>query len=510
MKTESTNFLKTFRLFAVSFLFFVGSACFQEQPKQPKTPEIPPNEAVSVPISNVKLADKLVVSKLAEDVAIQNKISQTIDSSEFANARWGIIAVSLKDGRIVAANDAQKVFNPASIQKTLTSMVALDKLGGTFRWKTQISAEQNIENGTLNGDLILYGQGSPDFDDEALQSLVNQLQTKGLKRVKGKIIGDESYFKGDKIGDGWTWNELQWYYGAEASALTFNENQTNLSLQNGKPKVSDDFVTAKGEVKSVQDIEAVGVKRELGENEVYVWGNANSLDARISVSNSALWAALKLKEKLEKAGIAVEGEAVKSDWKDNVNREKFVELAKVESKTLAEIVRKMNKDSVNLFAELILRTLGKKFGTEAPDENPKFQKLRGDDSAGASVIVKWLKDNKLADDETQIHDGSGLSRLDFISPETFGRALVFANQAKFGEMFKSSLPIAGVDGTLRGRLRGEKVAAKTGSMTYVNSIAGYANSSKGESYAFAVIVNNETRKADSTAVIDSVIQSLLR
>jgi serine-type D-Ala-D-Ala carboxypeptidase/endopeptidase (penicillin-binding protein 4) len=486
------------------------TACFNQQTTQTQTPETPPTEVVSVPVSNVKLADKLTISKLPEDVAIQNKISQTIDSSEFANARWGIIAISLKDGRIVAANDAQKLFNPASIQKTLTSMVGLDKLGGDFRWKTQILAEQNIENGTLNGDLILYGQGSPDFDDEALQNLFNQLQTKGLKRVKGKIIGDESYFKGDKIGDGWTWNELQWYYGAEASALTFNENQTNLSLQGGKLKVSDDFVTAKGEVKSVQDIEAVGVKRELGENEVYVWGNANALDARISVSHPALWASKKLKEKLEKAGIAVEGEAVKSNWKDNINREKFIELAKVESKTLAEIVRKMNKDSVNLFAELILRTLGKKFGSEAPDENPKFQKLRGDDSAGASVIVKWLKGNKLADEETKIHDGSGLSRLDFISPETFGRALVFANQAKFAEIFKNSLPIAGVDGTLRGRLRGEKVAAKTGSMTYINSIAGYATSSKGESYAFAVVINNETRKADSTETIDSIIKTLLR
>jgi serine-type D-Ala-D-Ala carboxypeptidase/endopeptidase (penicillin-binding protein 4) len=494
----------------LSVLIFVNSACFQEQPNKSQASEVQPTETVSVPISNVKLADKLVASKLPEDLAIQNKISQTIDSSEFRNARWGIIAISLKDGRIVAANDAQKLFNPASIQKMLTSMVALDKIGAEFRWKTQILAEQNSENGTLNGDLILYGQGSPDFDDEALQNLVNQLQTKGLQRITGKIIGDESYFKGDKIGDGWTWNELQWYYGAEASALTFNENQANLSLQNGKPKISDDFVTAKGEAKPVQDIEAVGVKRELGENEVYVWGNANSIDARISVSHSALWAAKKLKEKLEKAGIAVEGEAVKSDWKDNINREKFNELAKVESKTLAEIVKKMNKDSVNLYAELILRTLGKKFGNEAPNENPKIQNLRGDDSAGASVIAKWLKDNKLADDETKIHDGSGLSRLDFVSPETFGRALVFANQAKFAETFKNSLPIAGVDGTLRGRLKGEKVVAKTGSMTYINSIAGYANSSKGESYAFAVILNNETRKAESTAVIDSVIQNLLR
>jgi serine-type D-Ala-D-Ala carboxypeptidase/endopeptidase (penicillin-binding protein 4) len=496
--------LKLFCIFSAAIFSF---ACLRQETS---ISEVPISEAVSVPSSNIDLAKSFEISKLASDVEVQNRISQLIESKDFASSRVGLFVVSLKDGRVVAANDAQKLFNPASIQKMLTSMVALDKLGADFRWKTHVLAEQNFENGTLNGDLILYGQGSPDFGDEALQNLVNQLQAIGLKRVKGKIIGDESYFKGDKIGDGWTWNELQWYYGAEASALTFNENQANLSLQNGKPNISDDFVTAKGEAKPVSDIEAVGVKRELGENEVYVWGNANSLDARISVSQSALWASRKLKEKLEKAGIAVEGEAVKSDWKDNINREKFNELAKVESKTLAEIVKKMNKDSVNLYAELILRTLGKKFGDEAPNENPKFHKLRGDDSAGSSVVVKWLKDNKLADDDTRIHDGSGLSRLDFVSPETFGRALVFANQAKFAETFKNSLPIAGVDGTLRGRLKGEKVAAKTGSMTYINSITGYANNSKGESYAFVVVINNQTRKTDSTAVIDSIIQNLLR
>jgi serine-type D-Ala-D-Ala carboxypeptidase/endopeptidase (penicillin-binding protein 4) len=465
---------------------------------------------IQIETSNLNFAKPFELSSQPEDLELRKTISQTIDAASLKSARIGFFAVSLKDGRIAAANDAQKLFNPASIQKTLTSMVALDKLGGDFRWSTRILAEQIIENGTLNGDLILYGQGSPDFDDSGIENLVNQLKIKGLKRVTGKIIGDESYFRGDKIGDGWTWNELQWYYGAEASALTFNENQTNLTLQNGKPKVSDDFVTAKGEVKPAQDIDAVGVKREPGENEVYVWGNANSIDARISVSRSALWAAKKLKEKLKADGISVDGEAVQSDWKDEIDRGKYSELATVESKTLAEIIRKMNKDSVNLYAELILRTLGKKFGNEAPNENPKIQKLRGDDSAGASVITKWLKDNKLADDETRIHDGSGLSRLDLISPETFGRALAFANQSKFAETFKNSLPTAGIDGTLRGRLRGKKVIAKTGSMTYVNSIAGYLTDSKGESFAFVVILNNQTKKSDSSATIDSIITNLLR
>jgi serine-type D-Ala-D-Ala carboxypeptidase/endopeptidase (penicillin-binding protein 4) len=484
------------------------TACLQS--KTPDETVQISESTVQIPDSEVDLLKPFEISKLPSDLELQTKISQLIDSPTLISSRIGLFVMSLKDGRIVAANDAQKLFNPASIEKLLTTMVALDKLGAEFHWKTRILADKAIENGILNSDLILYGEGSPDLNDESLDKIINTLQTKGLKQVTGNIVGDESYFKGDKIGDGWSWNELQWYYGADASALTFNENQANLTLQNGKPKVSTDFVTTKGETKPTQDIKAIGVKREINENEIYVWGNESSLDARISVSHSALWAAKTLKEKLEKAGIKVVGEAKSVNWKDEINRNQAIEITTVESKSLAEIVRKMNKDSVNLYAELILRTLGKRFGSESLDENLKLNKLRGDDSAGANVISKWLKDNHLADNSTSVHDGSGLSRLDFITPETFGRALVFANQAKFTETFKNSLPIAGVDGTLRGRLRGEKVTAKTGSMTYINSIAGYANNSKGESYVFVIIINNETRKADSTAVIDSVIQNLLR
>ncbi len=497
-------------------LILLNSACFVSEQKTTETTPTPQSEQnVSVPQSNINLQKPLEISKLPEDVAVGQKVSQLIDSSEFANARWGIIAVSLKDGRIAVARDAQKLFNPASIQKMITSIVAFDKLGADFRWKTSVVAQNQIDSdGTLNGDLILYGQGSPDFDTEGLKNLLNQLESKGLKRVKGNIIGDESYFKGDTIGDGWTWNEIQWYYGAEASALTFNENQITLNLNGNKPTTSTKFVQLSGETKPVQDTEAVGVKRGLSDNNIYVWGNGNLLDARVSVYNPSLWAATALKEALEGRNIKIEGEAQSVDWKntDKIDAEKASELAKVESQTLAEIIRKMNKDSVNLYAELILRTLGKKFGETAPNDNPKVQKLRGDDSAGASFIAKWLKDNNISSDEITIHDGSGLSRLDFVTPETFGKSLVFANQAKFADNFKNSLPIAGTDGTLRGRLQNlrGKVLAKTGSVTYVNSLSGFVNASNGETYAFAIVVNNETRKNDCTPIIDSIVSAIAK
>src|SRR6185369_11486392 len=126
-----------------------------------------------------------------------------------------------------------------------------DKLGADFRWQTKIYSKEKIENGTLNGDLILYGEGAPDLNDEGLENLVDQLKAKGLQKIKGNIVGDESYFTGSSIGDGWAWNELQWYYGAEASALTIDKNLVNVSLQDGKPKTDPqtDMVELTGEVK---------------------------------------------------------------------------------------------------------------------------------------------------------------------------------------------------------------------------------------------------------------------
>ncbi len=167
-----------------------------------------------VPKSNINLEKPLQISQNPKDIALCKNINQTIEQSKYSKARWGIIAISLKDGRVVCGCDAQKLFNPASIHKLLTSIVALDKLGKDFRWKTSVFSKSDITNSVIDGDLILYGRGSSDLDDAKLSELVKQLKQKGLTSIKGDIVGDESYFKGDNLGDGWSWNAAQWYYGA--------------------------------------------------------------------------------------------------------------------------------------------------------------------------------------------------------------------------------------------------------------------------------------------------------
>ncbi|MEZ5426275.1 MAG: D-alanyl-D-alanine carboxypeptidase/D-alanyl-D-alanine-endopeptidase [Pyrinomonadaceae bacterium] len=512
---------KRLRLFLQIGLLLLGLsltyACFQSN-RAAEGDEANASEenGFEVEPPNIDLSRPLQISQRPEDLALAGRIDQMIEKSPLSNARWGVFVVSLKDGRVLVARDARRLFNPASIQKVLTSVVALDKLGPDFRWKTRIFSQNQIgSDGTLSGDLTLFGGGAPDFGTEELNDLVNQLQAKGLKRIKGNIVGDESYFRGDDLGDGWTWNDIQWHYGAEAAALTFRENQASIFINDeGTLTSTTDFLRVRNDLKpkNPDEKDSYGIKRGLADNEVYVWGNGAKAAGQLAVHNPALWAAGSLKEALEGKGIAVEGRTLSADWKaeNRLDPDAATELASVESKTLAEIVRRMNKNSVNIYAELILRTLGKKFGDTAPDPNKAFQAVRGDDSAGAAVIKKFLTGAGVATGEIEIRDGSGLSRLDFVTPEAFGRALIYAAQSKFANVFENSLPVAGTDGTLGGRLGRVKgsILAKTGSITYVSSLAGYARS-KDETLAFVVICNNATRRTETTRVIDEIAAGLI-
>jgi len=506
----------------LAFSLFVG--CRSNQPEVNQNTQIvsdEPTDTFDVSAPNINLSNPLVVSQKPEDVALCAKLNEIIEKSPSANARWGVIAVSMKDGRVLCSRDGRKLFNPASIQKTLTAIVALDRLGADFRWKTSIYAENQIDSdGTLNGDLIVYGEGAPDFNAESLENLAAQLQQKGLKRVKGNIVGDDSYFRGDTIGDGWTWNELQWYYGAEASALTINENQAFVNVENGEGRANTNYLnvtvgnpTQINNANRDANYEAGGIKRGLDNNDFYVWGNTKAFGARVSVHNPSGLVAKTLKESLEKKGISVEGETKTRSWKssDALDVSKAQELASVQSQTLGEAVRRMNKHSVNIIAELLLRTIGKKFGAEVPNSIQLPQNVRGDDIAGAALVKKWLLEHKIAADEVQISDGSGLSRLDFVTPEVFARAFIFTAQSKFAKEFTDSLPIGGTDGTLGGRFGKVKgrVLAKTGTISFVNSLAGYAQRKDGEIITFAVMVNNETRKKGSVGIIDTLVLKMM-
>src|SRR5437588_9932401 len=176
------------------------------------------------------------------DPALADAIDKTIDHSEFAAARWGVFVIAAANNRVLYARNADKLFTPASNMKVYTTAVALDLLGADYRWRTSVYANQPpTANGDMEGDLILYGRGAPDLTSKprhdvaaSIAQLADQLYARGLRRVRGNVIGDESYFRSQPLGAGWQWNDAQWYFGAEPSALSINDNEVDVSIEPAK------------------------------------------------------------------------------------------------------------------------------------------------------------------------------------------------------------------------------------------------------------------------------------
>jgi D-alanyl-D-alanine carboxypeptidase/D-alanyl-D-alanine-endopeptidase (penicillin-binding protein 4) len=485
--------------------------------------------------SPVPTASEVPDSKQAQE--LRNELDRIIDESKLARARWGIYIASLKDGRVLYSRNGSGTFTPASNMKIYTTAISLDLLGPDYRWRTSVFAPAEPDaNGTIQGDLTLYGRGAPDLSSSEIKGtsshfsqLADELYRKGLRRVAGDLVADASYFKGEELGDGWLWNDVQWYYGAEPSALTVNGNEVQVTVSPaekvGEPAIARlnygaDYFPLVNETRTALRFSqmTVGVKRALSGNQIRVWGDfpvsGSTLTARIAAHEPAVMAGLLFGNALRERGVTIEGKIRTRDYRsgnDGVERDKQIELASVESATLGEVVRDTNKESINLNAELLLRTLGKERGYTAPDANVRKMAIRGDDEAGAAVEHKWLQDHHISTDWVSLHDGSGLSRLDIVTPEVTAQLLMAISASQWGDLFRKSLPEAGRDGTLRGRMAeiGEgRVYAKTGTLTAVNSLSGYALTADGQGLVFSIFCNDETAPNGATPVIDSIIRRL--
>lgn len=464
---------------------------------------------------------------------LARRIDSAIDQSELAYARWGICVISMSDGSTLYERDADKLFTPASNMKIYTTGVALDLLGADYRWRTSVYANaQPNAGGRIQGDLVLYGRGAPDLvarskDDSkgSLAKLADDLYARGVRHVNGNVIGDESYFRGDPLGDGWQWTDLQWYFGAEASALSVNGNEVAINfvpsakgVDSSVVRVSDpeSYVTVQNRMAVGKPgvRPTIGVHRGLSDNNIEVWGEfapgTKGFGARLSVHNPALWAAKLFQVALKTRGIRVDGQALARNSRvppsQRFDPAQSIELASVSSQPLSEIAKITNKESVNLNAELILRTIGRERGEMAALPEA-IGKERGDDESGLAVIRVWLARAGIPTSRIALHDGSGLSRLDLVTPESSARLLLSLSRTAAASVFKESLPISGRDGTLGGRLKTivDRVSAKTGSLTYDNSLSGYLIAANGEFLAFSIMCNDQTGHVDSTRLIDQIV-----
>ena len=458
---------------------------------------------------------------------LQAKISEILAKPELSPAIVGIKVVSLDTGRVLFEDHADKLLRPASNMKLYTVATALDRLSPDYRFSTSVYASSKPDAaGVVHGDLTIYGRGDPSiaarFNNgdyfKGIDDLASRIVAAGVKRVEGDIIGDESYFVGPKLGSGWNWEDLTWYYGAEVTPLTANDNALDLFVKPGAA-VGQPAVITTGPpdplLKIVNNVttSAKGVRREisiqrgLGENTITISGTIPLEDrgytGGIGISHPALLFVYMLRSSLAQKGVVITGTSRTRDAADQYQNE----IATLQSPPFSVIAAQTLKPSQNLYTELILRTLGKV--TPAPPTTIPSTLPQSSEELGLEAVKSFLKTVGIRPESLVLDDGSGLSRNDMITADASVQLLTFMSKHRYANVFRDALPIAGVDGTLRNRFKAtpaeNNLRAKTGSLSSAASLGGYMTTAAGEKLAFSIMVNNYPRDVEPRlACIDPI------
>jgi D-alanyl-D-alanine carboxypeptidase/D-alanyl-D-alanine-endopeptidase (penicillin-binding protein 4) len=454
--------------------------------------------------------------------ALRSRIDRIVGRPAFAPAFWGIEVRSLKSGKVLYSRNAEKNFRPASTLKLVTTTAALDALGPGARVRTTVETAARIDGlGRVVGDVYLVGRGDPSLGGRfsegrataALEELAEGLRAAGVRRVEGRLVGHEGEFTGDRRGEDWGWEDLVWWYGAEVSALSFNDGSVHLTAAPGE-RVGDPVVldrvplSSYYQVVSTATTSPAGFKsdltlvREPGSNRVRLSGThplgEKPWEGWVALEDPARYAATVFGEVLEARGVRVTGPIVTSS--DPLPAGLRV-LAVRESPPLAELLKRINKESHNLHTEMLLRLLGARVKGE------------GSVAAGHEAVRAFLGRIGVRSEAWSLQDGSGLSRSDVLDPHGLAGLLVAMDRHAHRAAFRESLAVAGADGTLKSRLRGTpaggRVRAKTGTLRGAHALAGYVDRADGARLAFAIVVNNHTAPGgEAMAAIDDVVVAL--
>ena len=461
---------------------------------------------------------------------LRQRLADHLGQPRFDAAMWGVKIASLDTGATLWEQNPQKLFSPASNSKLYTVALALDRLGADYRIKTSLYAKAKPNSrGTLKGDLIVYGRGDPTINArlhggdiyQALEPLVRALTNAGVKRITGDLVGDDSYFHGPPFGSGWSWGDLEEYYGAEVSALTINDNTLQAVVKPGArvgapcrlgllPATT--WLTFSNRTETV----AAGAARKLQfyhplcQNLIYVSGQmpiddpGNTND--VTMHNPAGLFVSLFKEALARQGIKVSGKVRTINWLDRhlrpIDSEGLVELGSVESLPMGDLAREVQKPSQNLYTDLLLAHVGEQAlaSDKSTDETSE--------ALGIRELKKFLAEAGIQRGEVQFEEGSGLSRNNLTTPNATVTLLQFMSRHKCAQAYLEALPIAGVDGTLRNRMKGTPAAgnlrAKTGTLRWANSLSGHVTTAAGEHLIFSLMVNRYSGSGSVRSDLDTI------
>jgi D-alanyl-D-alanine carboxypeptidase/D-alanyl-D-alanine-endopeptidase (penicillin-binding protein 4) len=396
-------------------------------------------------------------------------------------------------------------------------VAALKKLGSDFRYETEIKTDGKIEEGTLQGNLIIVGSGDPTFSSRfgegdhfrIFADWASRLKVLGITRISGDIIGVDDSFDDERIGFGWSWDDLPYYYATETSALQFAENAITITLlagQAGEPitvKKDPDssYVTVVQDVRVESVAETANIRWTYKPETKTIYASGTLPPGgqdygSFAIHNPAAYFVSCFKDSLSKNGIVVEGEFFLARDRNYQPGEMVRLLFTHQSPLLTEIISVLLKVSQNLYAETLLKTLGK-----------------GNFAAGIQQVEATLTEMGIAPQNYIVKDGSGLSRYNYVSAKALIRLLEKMYRDPQFEVFYRALAIAGVDGTLKSRMKGtsaeNNIHAKTGSLSNVRSLSGYARTHDGEMVAFVLLANNFSAPSETAQYIQDLITQQL-
>ena len=438
---------------------------------------------------------------------LERDIARLVGAPALQRSIWGVLVRSLTRNDTLYSLNAHKLLMPASNMKIVTLAAAAERLGWDFSYETRLIAAGAIEDGVLNGDLLVVGTGDPSVDDWDGQATrlfgdwAEQLKACGVRVIAGRVVGDDNWFEDQFLGSGWAWDDLDKGFATSVGALQFNENTAQVTIEPGVASAEPARVASAshgsglvirnlvrtGEAGSVALVET---RRAVGTAVLELRGSiplgAAPIVRNVSAYNPTLYFVTTLRDRLIGAGIDVRGEAMDiDDLAEPPPRESGTLLVSHRSPPLSDLAQTMMKLSQNLFAESLMNAVGASDSTS----------VDGGTNDGLGTVRTILQAWNIPASSVVVADGSGLSRYNLATPDALVTILTHVyHDDRLRDPFEAALPIAGQDGTLAQRMKGTvaqgNARAKTGAFSNARAVSGYVRTADGEPLVFSIIANN--------------------
>ena len=490
----------------------------------------------SKPVNSRVVAKNLKPVVRADLDRFRQRVEEALSASGPDKGAWGILVEDAATGEVLYARNPDGYFMPASNAKLFTTALALATLGPDYRVRTTVASNGTLDaKGVLGGDLILIGRGDANLSnrkfpfakkeerdgppEKVMAEFASAVAARGVKEITGDVIADDSLFQHEKFPSGWLVDDILWSYGAAVSAIAVNDNTFAMDVRPGAQEgdlarydagLAADFYTVENTVVTSPRgaVEKLALARDPGSHLLHLSGtmpaDAPTRRMTIAIEEPAEYAASLLAHLLEARGIKVDGHPRARHMPEPGAAAAPLQtiLTERNSVPLSDEVRLTNKNSENLHAELLLLlSAHEKVGAQNYEDAMNF-------------AANFYRSAGIADGDVVLSDGSGLSRKDLVTPRAVVQLLRYAASQPWGELYRSTLPVAGEDGTLSDRMKNTPVAnkifAKTGTIGHGNALSGYATTLQGERIAFSILGNNNNMHAqDANKVIDAICLAMV-